>query len=177
MIYIMKRWYLLVAKPREDERAQLHLESQGYEIFRPQVRKFAIKGGKQAPVLEPLFPRYLFIRLDKILSNWSRIRSTRGVSQLVRFAELPAVVPDQVLSTLRTQCSEDDIIDITGDDPFVFYPGDEIEITEGSFKGIRAMIKEQSGDDRVLLLLDLLGNTQELEMPIHQIKSTTLCDS
>ena len=168
----MKRWYLLATKPREDERAQLHLENQGYELFRPQVRKFRISQGKQVPVIEPLFPRYIFISLDELMSNWSRIRSTRGVSQLVRFAEMPAVVPDQVISMLRKQCDADDIIDLTGENPFVFNAGDEIEITGGSFKGIRAIIKEQTGEDRVLLLLDLLGKTQELEIPISHVKSS-----
>jgi len=168
----MKRWYLLATKPREDERAQLHLENQGYRIFRPQVRKFRIKKGKQVPVEEPLFPRYIFIHLDEVVSNWSRIRSTRGVSQLVRFAEMPAIVPERVVKTLKSRCDEKGVIDLTEETPHVYASGDEIEITDGSFRGITAIIKEQTGEDRVLLLLDLLGKTRELELPLDQIRST-----
>jgi len=96
----MKNWHLLMTKPREDERAQAHLQNQDYEIFRPLIRRYKIKQGKQVATLEPLFPRYIFIRLDDVLSNWSKIRSTRGVAQLVRFSDHPAIVPDIIVALL-----------------------------------------------------------------------------
>ena len=169
----MINWYLLLTKPREDERAQQHLENQGYDIFRPLIRQFKIKKGKQVATLEPLFPRYIFIRLDEVLSNWAKLRSTRGVAQLVRFADMPAMVPETIINTLKNQCQEGNILDVTLDEPFVFRPGDNVEITEGSFRGIRAIIKEQVGEDRVLLFLTLLGKEQELELSLSQIKSTS----
>jgi transcriptional antiterminator RfaH len=167
----MINWHLLLTKPREDERAQQHLENQGYEIFRPLIRQFKIKKGKQVATLEPLFPRYIFIRLDKVLSNWSKLRSTRGVAQLVRFADMPTIVPETIINTLKNQCQEGNILDVTLDEPFVFRPGDNVEITEGSFKGLQAIIAEQKGEDRVILLLNLLGKEQALEIPISQIKT------
>lgn len=169
----MKNWHLLMTKPREDERAELHLLKQEYELFRPMIRQFKIKGGKQVPVIEPLFPRYLFIRLDDALSNWSKIGSTRGVAKMVRFTDMPAKVPGSLIEGLRSQCVRDNIIDTTEEKPFVFEKGDEIEITEGSFRGITAIIKEQVAEDRVLLLLTLLGKEQELEISLNQVKSTT----
>ena len=169
----MKHWHSLMTKPREDERAESHLLNQDYELFRPMIRQFTIKGGKQVPVVEPLFPRYLFIRLDDVLGNWSRIRSTRGVAKMVRFTDMPAKVPDSMIEELRSQCVEGNIIDTTEDKPYVFEKGDEIEITEGSFRGITAIIKEQVAEDRVLLLLTLLGKEQELEISLNQVKSTT----
>jgi len=167
----MKHWHLLMTKPREDERAAQHLLNQDYEIFRPLLKQFRIKKGKQVAVTESLFPRYIFIRLDDALSDWSKIRSTRGVAQLVRFTELPAVVPEDLVMDLKNQCVDDDTIDITPERPYVFEKGDEVEISEGSFKGIRAIIKKQLGEDRVLLLLKLLGKEQELEVSLNQIKS------
>jgi len=168
----MKHWHLLMTKPREDERAESHLLNQGYELFRPVIRQYKVKGGKQVPVIEPLFPRYLFIRLDNVLGNWSKIRSTRGVAKMVRFTDMPAIAPDSLIEALRSQCIQDNIIDTTEEKPFVFEKGDEIEITDGSFRGITAMIKEQVAEDRVLLLLTLLGKEQELEISLNQVKST-----
>lgn len=169
----MKNWHLLMTKPREDARAESHLFNQGYELFRPLLRLYRIRKGEQVAVTEPLFPRYLFIRLDDALSNWAKIRSTRGVAQLVRFTDMPAKVPDSLIAMLQDQCSEANVIDTTGERPYVYSKGDEIEITEGSFRGIRAIIREQVAKDRVLLLLNLLGKEQELEIPINQVKSTT----
>lgn len=162
-----------MTKPREDERAELHLSNQGYDFFRPKLRRFCLKKGKQVIVTEALFPRYLFICLDDVVSNWARVRSTRGVAGLVKFTDMPARVPDSMIEALRGQCVEGNIIDTTEDKPFVFEEGDEIEITEGSFRGIKAIIKEQVAEDRVLLLLTLLGKEQELEISLNQVKSTT----
>ena len=169
----MKYWHLLMTKPREDERAESHLLNQDYELFRPMIRQFKIQGGKQVAVTEPLFPRYLFIRLDDVIGNWSKIRSTRGVAKMVRFTDMPAKVPDSLIEELRSQCIEDNIIDTTKYRPFVFEKGDEIEITDGSFRGLKAIIKAQVAEDRVLLLLNLLGKEQELEISLNQVKSST----
>jgi transcriptional antiterminator RfaH len=166
----MQHWHLLMTKPREDERAETHLLNQGYEIFRPLLKKYRIRGGKQVAVVEPLFPRYIFIRLDDVLSNWAKIRSTRGVSGLVRFAEMPAKVPGDLVKLLRAQCNDGNIVDMTGKEPHVFRRGDGVEITQGSFRGIQAIIKEQKGEDRVVLLLNLMGQEHAMEMPIHQVK-------
>ena len=169
----MQHWYLLMTKPREDERAEQHLSNQGFEYFRPKLRQYSLKKGKQVMVTEALFPRYLFIRVDDVLGNWSKIRSTRGVSQMVRFTDMPAKVPDSLILALRSQCDDGNIIDTTEDRPFVFVKGDEIEITEGSFRGLKAIIKEQVAIDRVLLLMNLLGKEQELEISLNQVKSTS----
>jgi len=167
----MINWHLLMCKPREDARAEQHLLNQDYELFRPVLKQFAIRKGKQVAVTESLFPRYLFIRLDDALSDWGRIRSTRGVAGLVRFTELPAKVPDSLIELIKSQCTEGSVIDTTREKPFVYSKGDEIEITEGSFRGIKAIIKEQIAQDRVLLLLNLLGKEQEIEVSLSQVKS------
>ena len=167
----MKNWHLLMTKPREDERAEQHLLNQGYDIFRPLIRQFRISRGRQVAKTEPLFPRYIFIHLDDALSNWAKIRSTRGVSQLVRFSDLPAVVPEEIILLLQAQCQAGNVLDTTVSQPYVFKPGDNVEITEGSFRGLQAIIAEQKGEDRVLLLLTLLGTEQTLEIPINQVKT------
>ncbi len=71
-------WYLLKTKVREEERAQAHLENQDFEVYCPMIKE---KGRSV-----PLFAGYLFIRLDiKDLPTYHKIRSTRGVSEFVRF--------------------------------------------------------------------------------------------
>ncbi len=71
-------WYLLKTKIREELRAQVHLENQHFEVYCPMIKE---KCG-----FTPLFAGYLFIRLDvKDLPSYHKIRSTRGVSEFVRF--------------------------------------------------------------------------------------------
>jgi hypothetical protein len=39
----MKNWHLLMTKPNEDKRAEENLLNQGYELFRPVLRQFAVR--------------------------------------------------------------------------------------------------------------------------------------
>ena len=50
---------------------------------------------------ESLFPGYLFIRLNPRTDDWQPIRSTRGVSQIVRFNDQPLPVADDIIEALR----------------------------------------------------------------------------
>ena len=43
----------------------------------------ATRSAQGAKAGEPLFPGYLFIRLDSTHDNWYPIRSTRGVNRVV----------------------------------------------------------------------------------------------
>ena len=79
------------------------LGNQGFRCFLPTIRVESLHGGNCAMVLEALFPRYLFVFLEARRSNWSAIRSTRGVSHLVRFGGLAASVPSALIEALAEQ--------------------------------------------------------------------------
>lgn len=71
-------WYLLKAKHREEIRARDNLEHQGFEAYCPLIQEKSVRS--------PLFPGYLFIRLSKKdLPSYHKIRSTRGIIQVVHF--------------------------------------------------------------------------------------------
>ncbi|MGB8714695.1 MAG: transcriptional activator RfaH, partial [Onishia taeanensis] len=72
------RWYVIQCKGGESFRAAEHLANQGFDVFHPVLEVQKKRRGKLAWIAEPLFPYYLFIRLDRIASNWRPIRSTRG---------------------------------------------------------------------------------------------------
>ena len=80
-------WYVVHTKVRQEALALTNLNRQGFECYMPMIKLEKIRQRKTATVAEPMFPRYLFIRLDTSGSgqSWSPIRSTLGVSQLVRF--------------------------------------------------------------------------------------------
>ena len=85
-------WYLVQTKPRQEQCALDNLQRQGYECYLPTLRAEKIRQGAVAVVAEPLFPRYLFIRLSQENSapSWAPIRSTKGVTRLVSFGVEPA---------------------------------------------------------------------------------------
>lgn len=167
----MHNWYLLYTKPREESRALKNLRNQGFEVFLPFFKSLRLSRGQQVEHTEPLFPRYLFISLSDTLSNWSVIRSTRGISDFVRFSTLPAEVPENLVTDLKNQVNAEDIIDTTVTRNAVFSPGDPVEICAGSFVGWNAIVKEQDANHRVSLLIRMLGREQMIRLPINSVLS------
>jgi transcriptional antiterminator RfaH len=159
------QWYLIQCKGGESFRATEQLENQGYHVFHPVLAVQRKRRGKLAWVTEPLFPHYLFIRLDQVASNWRPIRSTRGVLKLVTFGDQPAVVPEHIVDTLYQHLVEKE----TQQEAY-FHVGDAVEVTEGAFKGQLAQLTELKGQDRALLLLTLLNRPQQVEIPIAHLQ-------
>ena len=98
-------WYVVHTKIRQEALAMTNLNRQGFECYMPMLKMEKMRRHKATLVEEPMFPRYLFIRLDTSGSgpSWSPIRSTLGVSQLVRFGGQPAVVDSKLIELLRTR--------------------------------------------------------------------------
>lgn len=157
------RWYLVQCRARQDARALEHLERQGFECYRPLYQKEHMRRGRKEPTSTALFPGYLFIRLDRIHDNWLPIRSTRGVIQIVRFNEYPLPVADGIIEQLRQRIGRG-----WPRDPYL-QSGEAVLITEGSFSGIEGIFMAGDGDERVILLLNILHSEQTLSFPIESV--------
>lgn len=164
-----RRWYVLQCKPREVFRAVEQLANQDYEAFAPSFRREAIRKGKREVVVEPLFPHYCFVRLSDIADNWAPIRSTRGVSKLLRFGDLPLAVPDAIVTAL--QAREAALDNPHAQPKALFMPGQTVTITEGPLAGLSAVFDARDGDERVILLLKLLHQQQRVHLPISHVQA------
>jgi transcriptional antiterminator RfaH len=147
-------WYLIYTKPRQEKCALQNLEQQGYQCYMPLLPKEKLRQGALAVSDEPLFPRYLFINLaqDFMAKSWSPIRSTKGVSRLVRFGADPARVDDALIELLRSH--EARVLD---QPKRLFNPGERVLLTEGPFAGIEGIYQMADGDRRVMVLIELMS--------------------
>ena len=148
-----KKWYLIKTKSGQENTAITNLENQEYTTYCPIVNI-----NKKNVVL---FPGYLFIYLDRENENWSPIRSTKGVSNFVRFGLNFAQVPDSVIEFIKKNQSitSDKIKEISR-----FKKGDKVQITDGALKNCIAIFKSLKSDERVILLINLLGQEQVINI-------------
>lgn len=149
-----KHWYLVYTKPRQEEVAGSNLTRQGFETYLPRMRQRRVRMHRRVLVVEPMFPRYLFIRLDAHQDNWAPIRSTLGVTSLVRFGPYPTPVPEDLVPALRANEDEQGIQNLPPPD---FRQGQALRIAEGALAGYEGIFLARSGKDRVVVLLDILG--------------------
>ena len=158
----MKHWYAIYCKPREDERAEFHLERQAFEVFRPKHRVRRKRRGQMTTLIESLFPRYLFIHLDDIAQNWAPIRSTRGVGGMVRWGDQVPAVPDPVIDCLRENIDE---VGCVSTPQAGYKVGDKLLIQEGPFAGLEGLFQSRRGEDRVMVLLEIMRQPQRVVFP------------
>ena len=160
-------WYVVHTKPRQESRALLNLERQGYECFLPTIAKKRVGQTSLELVKEPLFSRYLFISLDTDLNSksWSPIRSTLGVSKLVTFGSEPAKVHNHLISKLK-----DHEANLSSNPQSPFQTGDVVTIREGAFAGIEAVYQMDDGEARAMVLIELLHRPTRIAIPITNLQ-------
>ncbi len=155
-------WYAVFCKPRQELVARENLQRQGFEVYLPRIRVRQRKRNSWVDAIEVLFPRYLFVRADRLRQDTSSIRSTRGAIGLVRFGVEPAVVPDRVIKAILA--CEDATIGIHVAASPVFREGEKITMLEGPLAGLDGVFACDDGLERAIVLIELLGKTNRIRI-------------
>jgi transcriptional antiterminator RfaH len=162
-------WYVVHTKPRQEHRALLNLTQQGYECYLPLVDTEKLRQNVVKLVQEPLFSRYLFIRLDTGMAgkSWGPIRSTIGVCRLVTFGYEPAKVDSELIEILRTHQSA------AAQEPVrLFQPGEQVQIKDGPFAGLHAIYQMGDGESRAMVLIEILSKPSQLTLSPASLRKT-----
>jgi transcriptional antiterminator RfaH len=162
-----KSWFLVHAKARQEETARVNLERQGYHVYLPRLRQRKRRGGQVVTRIEPLFPRYLFLELDTRTDNWAPIRSTVGVSALVRFGGEPAPVPNGLIALLKAKESDAGLHEWV--EPALRH-GQPVRVASGAFRDYEGIFVTRGGNQRVVLLLEVLGRQVRARVDLDQIE-------
>jgi transcriptional antiterminator RfaH len=148
-------WYVVHTQVHAEAKAASHLVRQGYSIYLPRYLKRRRHARRIETVAAPLFPRYLFVMIDRMAQRWRSIQSTIGVTHLVCNGEEPATVPDAVITGLQGREDERGFIELDTRPRFV--RGDKIQVVDGVFDACLGVFEGMTDHERVAILLDLLG--------------------
>ncbi len=151
-------WYVAYTKPRLEGVAEENLLRQNYRVRLPLVRKIV----RRQVSLEPLFPRYLFFQPSSDQQSLAPVRSTLGVSSIVRFGMEFATLSEsrchQIMEFAQAQQEGglEAVLGIQG-----VQPGRKVLVQSGPFAGLEGLVSSVA-KDRVLVLMRLLGKEQTL---------------
>ena len=148
-------WYVVQTHVHSEAKAASHLVRQGFSTYLPRYLKRRRHARKIETVPVPLFPRYLFVSIDRATQGWRSIHSTIGVSRLVCIGDEPAPVPFGVISDLRQREGADGLISLNFTPRFT--TGDKIRVLDGLFTGCLGLFQGTTDQERVAVLLDMLG--------------------
>lgn len=147
-------WYLVHTKPRQELIALENLSRQGYGCYLPLLSVQKVRRGKSHVVPQPMFARYLFVQLstDEHAPSWAPIRSTLGVSQLVRFGGRPAKVSDDLVQRLRQR-------EQAMPTEQLFQAGETVLVSQGPWAGLEAIYQMTDAQERAVVLLTILSKS------------------
>ena len=161
-----RAWYLIYTKPRAESVAEENLQRQGYETYLPLIQTKRRKNGRYVVVVEAMFSRYLFINLSLTTDNWSPIRSTIGVANMVRFNGLPSMVPTPLIESIKSMEDEQGLHTMQEKE---FQVGDMVCIIDGIFAGLKGIFQARTSQERVIVLLDIAGQFTRVSMNKNEL--------
>lgn len=154
-------WYCARTKPKHEHFAAAHLRKNlNLEVFHPRLHVERATQRGVMRMLEPLFPCYVFVRcvLEESLDE---IRRANGVHSLVHFGGRIPPVADAIVEELQECFGAEDTMTVHDR----IAPGDEINIGEGAFAGMRAyVLRLMPARRRVQVLIDILGRPTPVEV-------------
>lgn len=160
-------WFLAQLKPNSQAIALRNLSRQGFVTFHPMMDETQRKNGRFVTVQRPVFPGYIFVELDTTSGGWRAVNSTYGVTRLVSFGAEPAEVYPGIMAALMERFSGDGVApDIT------FKKGDILRAGEGPFVDFVVEVERQAPDQRVWVLLDLMGRRTRVAIPTKDLRET-----
>ena len=149
-------WLIAMTKPNHEGIAAENLQRQGFDWYYP---RYAHKKPGSKPVIRPLFPRYMFVKLGLV---WHSLRGTRGVSSLLMQDSRPALLPDSVIVAIQTREDKNGLYQLIA--PPRFAKGAKVKASEGPLAGLLLFCEGMSAHDRVKVLADLLGRSCVVEI-------------
>jgi len=158
----MGTWFVVHTKPRQEAVAQDQLLRQGYPVYLPRLSLPRLRRGRWSESVEPLFPRYLFVEVDVGEQALAPVRSTRGVTAVLKFGDQYAQVPPALIEALRGRANPAGLHVLA---PSGLRAGDRLHIIAGPFEGFEAVFECERGVDRARVLLDVLGRSTSVTLP------------
>jgi transcription elongation factor/antiterminator RfaH len=161
-----RQWYAIYSKPRKEDFAQFHLQRKGLEVFFPRLL-LPHPLPKRGQVV-PLFPNYLFVRLQLPDEYYYALWSP-GVKSLVSFNGTPAPLDDEIVTFLRQRATAEGLL--AGRSNLTV--GQEVRISGGPLDGLAGIIQDPpDAKGRVNVLMKLLSRQVKVEVPVRFVEGS-----
>ena len=161
-----QHWWVVQTKPQGESLAIEHLHEQNFTTYCPMYQKETIRGRQVKVTTTPLFARYVFVLADQAaLQTVHTIRSTRGVSQLIKVGEQPTLVKASIIEAIKAL----ETAHLNQVKPH-FTSNDKVIISQGLYQGLEAIYQMDDGLERAVVMLNLLQRDTQLTLNKTQLK-------
>jgi transcriptional antiterminator NusG len=149
-------WYALYVKSRHEFFIYSELVKKGMDVFLPSIKKLRQWQDRKKLVEFPIFPGYLFVKLQPISGEFLKVLKTKGVVTIVSSNPgNPSPISTQEIHSLRLLIENGKDIDI--------YPqlkeGERVRIKRGLLRGAEGILVEKAEQYIFVVNIKLLGKS------------------
>tara|TARA_R110002110_G_scaffold115958_5_gene287234 strand:+ start:1322 stop:1933 length:612 start_codon:yes stop_codon:yes gene_type:complete len=176
-------WYVVMPSPGKTPNAVRELRLGGLAVFEPMLTERRLAGtaarmhGRRAgclyrsalkrtrvDVLVPMFPGYIFVRARDV-DDLARIYRTAWVDGILCGAgDHPIDMPAAAMAWLRWHNGSPKT-----EAPPLFRRGDSVKVNDGPMTSFVGVVDRVEGDDRVRILIDILGAIRPVSFPSESL--------
>jgi transcription antitermination factor NusG len=144
------RWYALRVKSRCEKVVALMAENRGYEQFLPLYRCRRKWSDRRQEVEFPLFPGYVFCRLDA--THRLPLLTIPGVVHMVGIGKTPAAIDDGEITAIQAAVQSG----LTAE-PWPFLEaGERVRLEDGPLTGLEGILVRADKQQRLIVSVTLL---------------------
>jgi transcriptional antiterminator RfaH len=146
---VSENWCVVQTQTRFEEKAYRHLVKQNFTVYMPRYLRRVRHARRSVEALRPLFPGYLFVRLDPGACRWRSINGTMGVQRILVDGEAPKYLDEAIVRSIMDREDENGAIRMSRPS---FLRGQAVRVTDGPFAEVDALFEDMRDNDRVMLL-------------------------
>lgn len=151
-------WIAIRVRTRYETAVARMLENKGYELFLPMRSVCKQWSDRSKKVLYPLFPGYVFCRLDS--ASCGPIVTTPGVIYILKTGDTMASIPQEEIAALQLIAHTK-----APAEPYPYLAaGDRVQIESGPLTGVRGILLDRGNGVRLVISVSLIQNSISVEV-------------
>jgi transcription antitermination factor NusG len=141
------RWYAVHVRPRHEKRVAIDLVGKGVETYVPLLNEVHKWADRRKIVDSPLFPCYLFVRMQNTPKQRLSVVTAGGVLGIVSARGEPVPIPDEEIDCVRTVLAQK--LNVARYPQFVV--GQRVRVRGGVLDGVEGTLIEIKSERRLVL--------------------------
>ena len=153
-------WFAIQTLSRHEKRVLTELQEKRIDAFLPLFSAVRQWSDRQQIVLMPLFPQYLFVRIEQSVESRISVLRTTGVTGFVGMRGIGLAIPDAEIERVQTVLAEG-----VSCSPHAFVNvGQRIRIRGGALDGLEGLLTGVNGDHTLVVSVELIQRSLAIQI-------------
>ncbi len=159
-------WFAIQTRARSEKKVSTQLETKGVKVFLPVISQVHRWSDRRQLVHLPLFPGYVFVRIDPKSELRLSVLTTMGVYSFVGASGAGLPIPDKQIDDVRTI--------VSNPVPFTPYPflrvGQRVRVRGGCLDGVEGTLISRDSEHRLVVSVELVRRSVAVRIDGYDIE-------